>query len=218
MVLAQVSKARSTRMSAEQRRQQIVNVSAALFSEKGFNGTTTREIADRAGVSEAIIFRHFPNKQALYSAIIDYKTRQSGKRIKEHLKDAARRKDDRAFFGALALDLMEMHMKDHTLMRLLMFSALEGHELSEMFFQSTVRDVRDYVRRYIKQRISDGAFREIDPVVCARGFVGMIFVHAQIRVLYKGTSCDDVKLSNRQIADRLVDLFLNGACKKGQST
>ena len=46
-------------------------------------------------------------------------------------------------------------------MRLLLFSALEGHELSEMFFESTMREIRGYIRRYIRQRIADGAFREI---------------------------------------------------------
>lgn len=214
MVSAIAGKSQSPRMPAQQRRQQIVKVAAELFSQKGFNGTTTKEIADSAGVSEAIIFRHFPNKQALYSAIIDYKTRQTSRRMQEHLKEAASRKDDSAFFGSLAFDLLEIHTKDPTLTRLLMFSGLEGHELSEMFFQSSVREVRDSVRRYIKQRIADGAFREVDAVVCARGFVGMILFHAQIRVIYKNTTCDDVKMSNRQIAINLVDLFLKGACKE----
>lgn len=209
-----VDKARTTRMTAENRRQQIVTVAAELFSKKGFNGTTTKEIAEGAGVSEAIIFRHFPTKDTLYSAIIDYKTRQSGERIKTHLKEAASRKDDRAFFGTLAYDLLDVHLKDPALMRLLMFSALEGHALSEMFFQSTARECRDHVRRYIKQRSSDGAFRELDSTVCARAFVGMILHHVLVRVLYKDTSCDDIKLSTRQIADRLVDLFLHGVQKQ----
>ena len=44
-----------------------------LFSERGFRGTTTKEIAQAAGVSEAIIFRHFATKEDLYTAIIDHK-------------------------------------------------------------------------------------------------------------------------------------------------
>jgi AcrR family transcriptional regulator len=197
-------------MSGDDRRRQIVEVAAGLFSQKGFNGTTTKEIADRARVSEAIIFRHFPTKHALYSAIIDYKTNNSSLQIEAHLREAASRKDDYAFFGALANDLLDAHLNDPSLARLLMFSALEGHELSEMFFESTVRSVRDYVRRYIKQRVADGAFRPVDTKVCARAFVGMILYHAQVRVLYRDKSCDDIRLSNRQIADRLVDLFMKG--------
>ena len=47
----------TTRLRADDRRRQIVDVAARLFSKKGFSGTTTKEIADSAGVSEAIIFR-----------------------------------------------------------------------------------------------------------------------------------------------------------------
>ena len=61
------------RMAAEKRRQQIIDVAIQLFSQKGFRGTTTKEIALAAGVNEAIIFRHFATKRDLYSAIIDQK-------------------------------------------------------------------------------------------------------------------------------------------------
>jgi hypothetical protein len=95
-------------------------------------------------------------------------------------------------------------------MRLLLYSALEGHELSEIFFASTAREIRSYVRRYIKQRVADGAFRDLDPNVAARALVGTVIHHAQTRALYKS---DDLKLSSRQIADRFVDIFLKGALK-----
>ncbi|HLG17175.1 MAG TPA: TetR/AcrR family transcriptional regulator [Blastocatellia bacterium] len=214
MASTSTGRAPATRMAAVDRRQQIVSVASELFSKNGFNGTTTKEIADRAGVSEAIIFRHFPTKQALYSAIIDFKTKQSSERLQSHLKEAASRKDDLAFFGSLALDLLEVHKKDPTFMRLLMFSALEGHELAEMFYQSTAREVRNHVRRYIKQRIADGAFQNVDPSVAARSFVGMILYHAQVRVLYVDTSVDDIRLSSRQMAERLTSLFMNGICRR----
>src|SRR5215207_2645801 len=61
------------RMCADERRLQIAEVAMRLFSERGFRGTTTKEIAQAAGVSEAIIFRHFATKEELYTAIIDYK-------------------------------------------------------------------------------------------------------------------------------------------------
>src|SRR5829696_247868 len=61
------------RMCADERRLQIAEVAMRLSSERGFRGTTTKEIAQAAGVSEAIIFRHFATKEELYTAIIDYK-------------------------------------------------------------------------------------------------------------------------------------------------
>jgi AcrR family transcriptional regulator len=197
-------------MSGEERRQQIVDIASELFSQRGFNGATTKEIADRAGVSPAIIFRHFPSKEAIYSAILDHKLKQAAERIRGRLADAAGRKDDRAFFGALAYDLLDLYSKDPSLIRLLLFSALEGHDLSRMFYKTMSRQIRDRVRAYINQRISDGAFRQLDPLATARVFLGMVAHHAQVATLYP---YDDVKISNRRMADYFVEVFLDGARK-----
>ena len=200
------------RMTAQNRRQQIVAVAAELFSQKGFRGTTTKEIADNAAVSEAIIFRHFATKDDLYRAILDYKVKQATDRMKENLDEAASRKDDDAYFGSLAYEMLEFHSKDKTFMRLLLFSALEGHDLSEIFFHSTAREMKNHIRRYIKQRIADGAFRNIDPAIAARAFVGMVLNQAQVRNIFRD---DDLRWSNRQMADRFADIFLNGIRKPG---
>jgi len=56
-------------MDAAARRQAIIETAMPLFARKGFAGTTTKEIAERAGVSEALLYQHFPNKAALYEAI-----------------------------------------------------------------------------------------------------------------------------------------------------
>jgi TetR/AcrR family transcriptional regulator len=71
--IATASRTEARRLSAEDRRRQIVHAAIELFARKGFDGTTTREIAQAAGVSEALIFRHFPTKHDLYRAIIDHK-------------------------------------------------------------------------------------------------------------------------------------------------
>ncbi len=47
----------------------IIRAVRKVFAERGFHGTTTRALADAAGVSEALLFKHFPNKEALYSAM-----------------------------------------------------------------------------------------------------------------------------------------------------
>jgi AcrR family transcriptional regulator len=197
-------------MAAESRRNQIVAIAAELFSQKGFRGTTTKEIADSAQVSEAIIFRHFATKDDLYRAILDHKVKQATERMQANLNDAASRKDDNAYFGSLAYEMLEFHRKDKTFMRLLLFSALEGHDLSEIFFNSTAREMKNQIRRYIKQRIADGAFRRVDAAVAARAFVGMVLNQAQVRDIFRD---DDLRFSNRQISDRFVDIFLNGIRK-----
>ena len=58
------------RLSSEERRSKIIDAARHLFSEKGFHGVTTRELAVEAGVSEALIFQHFPSKEAIYAAML----------------------------------------------------------------------------------------------------------------------------------------------------
>jgi AcrR family transcriptional regulator len=48
----------------------IIKAVRRLFADKGFHGTTTHELAEAAGVSEALLFKHFPHKEALYSAML----------------------------------------------------------------------------------------------------------------------------------------------------
>ncbi len=59
----------SSRMPSADRRTAIISAARGIFVEKGFERTTTRALAEAAGVSEALLFKHFPNKEALYSAI-----------------------------------------------------------------------------------------------------------------------------------------------------
>ncbi len=59
-----------TRLDSDERRQAIVDTAVPLFARKGFAGTTTRELAEAAGISEALLFRHFPSKQLLYREIL----------------------------------------------------------------------------------------------------------------------------------------------------
>jgi len=66
------------RMKGDARREQILATAVNLFSRNGFRGTTTKEIAQAAGVSEAMVFRHFANKEALYAAILDDKGCREG--------------------------------------------------------------------------------------------------------------------------------------------
>jgi AcrR family transcriptional regulator len=61
----------SIRLSSKQRRQAIVEAVREVFAENGFDGTTTRALAQAAGVSEALLYKHFPSKESLYAAMLD---------------------------------------------------------------------------------------------------------------------------------------------------
>ena len=59
-----------TRLDSDERRKAIVTAAVPLFARKGFAGTTTKELAEAAGISEALLFRHFPSKKQLYGEIL----------------------------------------------------------------------------------------------------------------------------------------------------
>jgi len=61
---------RSPRLSSEERRDEILKAARRVFAEQGFHGTTTRELAAAAEVSEALLFKYFPNKEAIYKAML----------------------------------------------------------------------------------------------------------------------------------------------------
>src|SRR5215471_20634491 len=80
-------------------RQQILKTAIRLFAQKGFRGTTTREIALAAGVNEVTIFRHFSSKQDLYAAILEVKSNEAGiSTWVSELEQFAERRDDAGLF------------------------------------------------------------------------------------------------------------------------
>jgi len=60
----------AARLSSRERRQAIVEAVKGVFASKGFDGTTTRELAQAAEVSEALLYKHFPSKKSLYAATV----------------------------------------------------------------------------------------------------------------------------------------------------
>src|SRR5271154_1963365 len=63
---------KKARMSAEDRKQAIVMAALPLFARQGYAETTTRDLAKAAGVSEPLLYKHFPGKEALYREIQNF--------------------------------------------------------------------------------------------------------------------------------------------------
>ena len=140
-------------MASDERRDQILQVAMRLFAERGFRGTTTKEIAQAAGVSEAMVFRHFANKNELYRAIIDHKACNPEMNSPlEKLRELAATGDDYTLFHGLALNALNKHRDDPNFMRLLLYAALEGHELAQMFFENFVVEFYKFLGNFIAER------------------------------------------------------------------
>ena len=198
------------RMSAEDRKLQILRVAVGLFSQRGFGGTTTKEIAQAAGVSEAMVFRHFATKQELYSEILDHKACSGDSMNPEQMvAEALKQKDDRAVFERLALGALNHHECDPEFQRLLLHSALEGHELAEMFFEKFIRRVYELLGGYITERQRDGAMIKVDPAIVVRSFIGMIIHHSLNNNLWDPKR-HLLNLSNETAARSFTEILLNG--------
>src|ERR1039458_7813750 len=109
------------RLPASDRRRQLVETALDFFSRKGFSGTTTKEIAAAAGVTEAIIFRHFPTKQDLYNAVLyhHHESCQLGECIAQW-KSCMDRNDDEGLIRAIVERVIEGFRKDLRVHRVLM--------------------------------------------------------------------------------------------------
>jgi len=204
----------ASRMSAEERRLQILRVAVSLFSQREFVGTTTKEIAQAAGVSEAMVFRHFATKQELYSAILDHKACSGDTMNPEAMvAEALQEKDDRAVFERLAVGALDHHECDPEFQRLLLHAALEGHELAQMFFEKFVRRVYELLGNYIAERQRDGAMVAMDPAIIVRAFIGMVIHHSLNNNLWDPKR-RLLKISNQEAAKQFSDILLNGISRE----
>lgn len=202
-----------TRMHGDERRQQIISASIEVFSRCGFSGATTKEIARAAGVSEATVFKHFANKDELYSAILDAKACEPLMQDPfANLKEFEERSDDFGFFHTAALNILAHHEHDCDFLRLMLHSALEGHGLAQLFLDRFAGNAYNYFSAYITRRQADGAFRDIEPRVVVRAFMGMIVHHSLNNLLWDKEN-KLLKISNEEAAREFATLLIEGIRK-----
>jgi TetR/AcrR family transcriptional regulator len=200
-----------TRMSASDRRNQLLDVAIDLFSRKGFGGTTTKEIAAAAGVTEAIIFRHFATKQDLYKAILD--TRCADPIASAWFAEARQfmeNNDDAGLFRALVATIVKCKREDPRFERLMLHAALEGHELAIMHHNQFTLPIGKQLIDYIAKRQAEGAIRKFDPAAVLFAVAGVAQFYASQKYLYQ---CADIPLSDDAIIDAFLAILMKGLQK-----
>jgi AcrR family transcriptional regulator len=199
------------RATGEARREQILLEAMRGFAENGFRGTTTRSLAERVGITEAALYRYFSSKEELYQAIVDRKMRAP--ELVSLLAPAAERRDDRAVFEGLAREIFRRMQEDPAFLRILFFTALENHALSQPFFASRVRRLREFVADYVALRVREGAFRPVEPALAARAFLGMLFDHMNVQIIFHQTEAYPQSLD--EVAEVFTSIFLGGLRRPG---
>jgi TetR/AcrR family transcriptional regulator len=195
-------------MSGDDRRRQLIEVAIDLFAKKGFGGATTKEIAAAAGVTEAIIFRHFATKQDLYQAILDTKCADGGtKDWLGELQALMDVNDDEGLFRFLISKVLEFEREDSRFCRLLMHASLEGNELALMHNTQMAMPIGAKFKEYIARRQAAGALRQMDPGVVTLALVGIPKFYAMQKYMY----CNqDIKVSEEEAVEGFVQILMNG--------
>jgi TetR/AcrR family transcriptional regulator len=195
-------------MSGDDRRRQLIDVAIELFAQKGFGGTTTREIAAAAGVTEAIIFRHFATKQDLYQAILDTKCAcDSTVDWKSELQALMDVNDDEGLFRFLLRKILEFDREEPRFCRLLLHASLEGNELALMHNAQMAMPVGAKFKEYVARRQAAGALRGLDPSVAIFALAGIPKYYAMQKYLYHNA---DVTLTDEQAVEGFLDILMNG--------
>lgn len=201
------SRTHTLRLPASDRRRQLVETALDFFSRKGFGGTTTKEIAAAAGVTEAIIFRHFPTKHDLYNAVIDH--HHHGGQLTECIaqcKACMDRNDDEGLIRTIIDKIIESHRRDQRGHRVLLFAALEGHETGLEHARQLSLPVFEMLCQYFERRQSEGALQLGNPGAIVAAVAGMAAHYANMTQMF-GFSTN---ISDRQIADSFVAIIMHG--------
>ena len=164
-----------------------------------------------------MVFRHFANKEALYAAILDDKGCREGVgrfpwENNDLLKKAVEEKNDFEVFYQIAVSALNKHQTSVAFLRLLFYSALEEHDLAERFFGDFIERVYDFIADYIKKRQLDGAFREMEPRVAVRGFLGMLIHHSLNNLLWDKER-KLLNISTEEAARNFAEILLHGIAR-----
>ena len=196
------------RLPASERKAQILRTATELFAQQGYEGTKTSLIAREAGVNEAIIFRHFNSKEDLYWAVLEASccANEMNMQLKDVLDFAA---EPEEVLCHLAEEVLKRVVSNPQMMRLLLFAALENHKLSHRFFRQYASLKYEELAGYIRMRVKAGDFRtDLDPLLAARGFFGMLIYHNQIQELFGGKNVHAYEV--KHVAETFVKIWLAG--------
>lgn len=190
------------------RKKEILEAAAQVFAEQGYKGATTKLLADRAAVSEALIYRYFTSKKHLFREVIRFLggDERSGAAPKAEMQQL----DDAQFFESLGHRLYKRFAEEPSRLRLLLFASLQGHELASEFFKLQMANHYQALIERLEEGQRRGLFRSFSAPLAARAFVGMIHYHVMIQVLFEE---DPIVPLKGETSRFFAELFLSGIQK-----
>ena len=157
-----------------------MQASLHLFAEKGFHGTSMRDIAREADITEGLIYHYFASKRDLFRAIIE---EHSFLPLLRTLPDLAEQLDLRGLLIVLARGFFDVLRQNTELTRVLLQEVQVFPEEKEAFFADAVNESITVLARIIDERMNEKTRQQVDAEVSARIFFNSLlafFVEQEI--------------------------------------
>jgi AcrR family transcriptional regulator len=194
--------------SEAQTRTRILSAAQRLFAAQGFDGTSTRELAQAAGIAEGTLFRHFPNKKAI---LVEVAT--SG--WVEILTDLLTELSEMGSYKAVA-QVMRRRMwnlqKNVEMMRVCFMEVQFHPDLRDRIQLEVITKMTDVAEAFFQTAMDKGVYRQMDAKLVAKVFLGMFAVagFSDKTVMEPDATPQEMQ----QMAEGLADIFLNGVLAK----
>jgi AcrR family transcriptional regulator len=185
------------------RREDILTASLNLFAEKGFHGTSMRDIARAAHITEGLIYHYFASKRDLFRAIIE---EHSFLPLLRTLPDLAEHLDLRALLIVLARGFFDVLRQNTQLTRLLLQEVQVFPEEKEAFFADAVGESISELARILDARMNKRARSQVDPQVASRLFFNALLAFFVEQEILGGKHL--LPADEQAYVEHLVDMFV----------
>ncbi len=172
-----------TKLSAEERKSQILAAARTLFAQKGYAEVSLDEIAKRVGVSRPRVIQLFGSKQNIYEAIVE--AAYAAHPMDQDLADPITRKDDVAVFEGFARHILKHteDREDREILKILMYARLREDPFHRTHFHKKDTLMISRLTDYASERIQDGVFRKVDPrtlIYCYQAMVSNLAIYKNV--------------------------------------
>ena len=191
-------------MTAKER---LLRAAVEVFSEKGFSGASTREIASRARVNPVTLFRTFKSKEQLHAAAVDYLIGRLA--IRKRIDALAQRNYPAPKFIAGVIKTLVAALLDAPeVQRLILFSALERRDVAFNAVWNRLMPILERVSVHISEYVAKGELRNNDPVITARLILAAALFHCEMYELYGAKQLP--KFNQKDLSASYADILYCG--------
>ena len=197
-----------TNSGEEDTRSRILQAALRLFAAKGYEGTTTKDLAGKANVAEGTLFRYFPNKKAI---LIEVATRGWVDILTDLLTELSEMGSYKAVAQVMRRRVLRMR-ENSDLLRVCFIEAQFHPELKERIQSEVIAKMTDVAEAFFQTAIDRGIYRPMNPKIVAQVFLGMFAIAGFSTETILDANASPLAL--QEMAEGIAEIFLNGVLVK----